>query len=134
MGSRLGETLNAYLDTHVLLWLLAGDLQHISTKAQQAIDDATLLVSPMVLLESEYLFEINRTYISATQVERRMRQALNIEVCDLPFQQVTDVALEESWTRDPFDRLIVAQAKARGFWPLISADERIHKHYSEAYW
>lgn len=42
-------------------------------------------------------------------------------------------ALKESWTRDPFDRLIVANAKAAGA-PLITKDERIRKHYRRAIW
>ena len=40
-------------------------------------------------------------------------------------------ALREKWTRDPFDRLIVANAKAAGA-PLITKDERIRKHYRRA--
>jgi PIN domain nuclease of toxin-antitoxin system len=42
------------------------------------------------------------------------------------------IALDEKWTRDPFDRLIVANAK--GFAWLISADEAIRKHYPRAVW
>jgi len=39
-------------------------------------------------------------------------------------------AVHEKWTRDLFDRLIVANAKAAGAL-LISKDERIHKHYRD---
>jgi PIN domain nuclease of toxin-antitoxin system len=42
--------------------------------------------------------------------------------------------LDEKWTRDPFDRLIVANAKANGFAWLISADEHIRNHYPRAVW
>ncbi len=34
---------------------------------------------------------------------------------------------------DPFDRLIVANAKARNA-PLVTKDERIRRHYSSAVW
>jgi PIN domain nuclease of toxin-antitoxin system len=43
--------------------------------------------------------------------------------CELP------AAIGE-WTRDPFDRLIVA--KANGFAWLISADESSRQHYPHA--
>jgi PIN domain nuclease of toxin-antitoxin system len=35
-------------------------------------------------------------------------------------------AAELSWTRDPFDRLIVAHARLRG-WKLATGDERLLK-------
>jgi PIN domain nuclease of toxin-antitoxin system len=46
---------------------------------------------------------------------------------------VVEYGLKEKWVRDPFDRLIVANAKAAGA-PLVTRDERIHKHYSSALW
>jgi PIN domain nuclease of toxin-antitoxin system len=55
-------------------------------------------------------------------------------VCDKPFQEVTAVAYGENWTRDPFDRMIVAQAKSNGLSPLISSDEKIKQHYINAIW
>jgi PIN domain nuclease of toxin-antitoxin system len=47
---------------------------------------------------------------------------------------VANAALEEKWTRDPFDRLIVANAKANGFAWLISADEEIARNYPRTVW
>jgi len=35
-----------------------------------------------------------------------------LRLCDLPFPLIAAAALDEKWTRDPFDRLIVANAKA----------------------
>ena len=54
--------------------------------------------------------------------------------CDIPFATIASAALDEKWTRDPFDRLIVANAKANGFAWLISADEAIRKHYPRTVW
>ncbi len=42
-------------------------------------------------------------------------------------------SLKEGWTRDPFDRLIVANAKAANA-SLVTKDERILKNYSRAVW
>ncbi len=42
--------------------------------------------------------------------------------------------MHESWAREPFDRLIVAQAKVNGFAPLITADATIRKQYPRAVW
>jgi PIN domain nuclease of toxin-antitoxin system len=49
-----------YLDTHVLVWLFSGDMDNFSPKAIDLIENRELLVSPMVLLELEYLHEIGR--------------------------------------------------------------------------
>jgi PIN domain nuclease of toxin-antitoxin system len=51
----------------------------------------------------------------------------------MPFRKVVDQAIAESWTRDPFDRLIVANAKAAAA-PLVTRDERIRDNYSRALW
>ena len=37
------------------------------------------------------------------------------------------------WVRDPFDRLIVAQAIANEA-PLVTKDEKIRRHYRRAVW
>jgi PIN domain nuclease of toxin-antitoxin system len=59
---------------------------------------------------------------------------MGLQICTLDFPKVVDAALDETWTRDPFDRLIVAQAKANGFAPLVSADDEIAAHYPRTVW
>ena len=54
-----------------------------------------------------------------------------IRVCNYPFGLVMDQALREKWTRDPFDRIIVAHARARKA-PLITSDRNILRHYDLA--
>ena len=46
-----------YLDTHVAVWLYEKDEERISRLARELIESSELLVSPMVLLEVEFLFE-----------------------------------------------------------------------------
>jgi PIN domain nuclease of toxin-antitoxin system len=41
---------------------------------------------------------------------------------------------DEAWSRDPFDRIIVALAKVNGLAWLISADEEIAEHYPQTVW
>lgn len=42
-------------------------------------------------------------------------------------------ATHESWTRDPFDRIITAQAAVCGA-VLLTRDERIRANYRQALW
>jgi PIN domain nuclease of toxin-antitoxin system len=124
----------AYLDTDVVLWLAQGSLESLSLRAVALLETAALLVSPTVLLELEYLHEAGRIRLPARDIQRKVEHELGVRLCDLPFAVIVSAALDESWTRDPFDRLIVANAKANGFASLISADKEIAQHYSRTVW
>jgi PIN domain nuclease of toxin-antitoxin system len=124
----------AYLDTHVVLWLAAGKVNRLSPKAKGLLDRSELLLSAMAFLELEYLHELGRTKLRAGDLLKKVEYETKLRLCDLPFPAVASAALDEKWTRDPFDRLIVANAKANGFAWLISADEQMGKHYPRTVW
>ncbi len=123
----------AYLDTHAAIRLSHGQAR-IGRDAAQLIQRAELLVSPVVLVELEYLYEIGRLTLPAKDILRKLEHELGLRLCDLPFAEVARAALDEKWTRDAFDRIIVAQAKVNGLAPLISADEEIARHYPRTIW
>ena len=122
-----------YADTHVVAWLYAGRADLIPSRARASLDNQPVLVSPMVALELQYLFETGRTGASAQSVLEALAGDMGLRLCDLPFADVIDVAIRQSWTRDPFDRIIVAQAALRRA-PLVSADTAIRANYSRALW
>jgi PIN domain nuclease of toxin-antitoxin system len=124
----------AYLDTNALLWLSDGSLVGRSPKIDRLLQQADLLFSPMVLMELEFLYDIKRSKRPARDIQRKVEYELGVRLCDLPFATIASAALDEKWSRDPFDRLIVANAKANGFAWLISADEAIRKRYPRAIW
>ena len=124
----------AYLDTQVVQWLMHGSSKKLTRNAKRLIERHELLISPMVILELELLFEIRRAKLSWREMQSKLENEINLRVCDLPFNRVAEMALGESWTRDPFDRIIVANAKANGLSYLISADEDIRKNYQRAVW
>jgi PIN domain nuclease of toxin-antitoxin system len=122
-----------YLDTHVVAWLFAGRLDLLSARARQLLEDGSLLISPMVELELEYLFEIGRTTLPGRDVVESLRGEIGLGVCDLPFRRVVSAALGQSWTRDPFDRVVTAHATLRQA-PLLTQDRVIRQHYPRAVW
>ena len=123
----------AYLDTHVAAWLFAGDVTRLSAAARAAIEKDDLLVSPAVVLELQYLYETKRVADAAEQVVDDLRHRLSVRVCDLPFPDVARRATTVSWTRDPFDRLIVAQAAVREA-RLVTKDRILRRRYSGSVW
>jgi PIN domain nuclease of toxin-antitoxin system len=122
-----------YLDTHVLVHLYLAQLERLSPAARRAIEGNELLASPAAVLELEFLHEIGRLRPPASKVMDALGAELGVRVCDLSFRAVVEHALREGWGRDPFDRLIVANAKARRA-PLVTKDEKIQRHYPRAVW
>ncbi|MBT9584250.1 PIN domain-containing protein [bacterium] len=122
-----------HLDTHVVVWLHQGDLEKFSERGAQAIEKHPLVYSPIVLLELRYLFEIGRIAICEDAILADLRQQIGLEVCTSSHLEVTRAACQEDWTRDPFDRTIVAQARMAAC-PLLSRDRKIQDHYSSAFW
>ena len=122
-----------HLDTHVLLWLYEKGEAALGKTGRRLVEQHPILVSPAVMLELEMLHEIGRMRVGATQVIESLNSTFGLQICDLPFQSTMVHALREGWTRDPFDRLIVANAKAAKA-ALVSKDQIILKNYSRAVW
>lgn len=122
-----------YLDTHVVAWLYAGELDLLPGPVRDLVEREELVISPMVELELQYLHETGRTTRPGNVVVDALTDEIGLARCGLPFAQVVSEALAQDWTRDPFDRLIVAQARARRL-PLLTRDESILDHYNEAVW
>jgi PIN domain nuclease of toxin-antitoxin system len=122
-----------YLDTHVVIWLFGGESRRLSEAAVEQIQTVDVRVSPAVVLELQLLHEIKRVKAAAVKVIERLSLDIGLSVCKLPFAAVVEHALDQGWTRDPFDRLIVAHARANNA-QLITKDERIRKHYRRSIW
>jgi PIN domain nuclease of toxin-antitoxin system len=123
-----------YLDTCVVVWLFGGEKHKLSKTAIADIQaEDEILISPAVVLELQLLHEIKRARTTAFKVIERLSSEIGLAVCRLPFASVVESAIDLAWTRDPFDRLIVAHASANEA-PLVTRDERIRRHYKRSIW
>jgi PIN domain nuclease of toxin-antitoxin system len=122
-----------YLDTHVVLWLCEGLLGKLSKTARKIMEENDLLISPMVRLELQYLHEIKRCTRPSHLIVNDLQSQIGLAVCDLPFDSVVTKATEIKWTRDPFARLIVANASCRGL-RLLTKNASIRRHTKLAVW
>jgi PIN domain nuclease of toxin-antitoxin system len=121
-----------YLDTHVAEPLTRGKFGLLSKDASRLLNrDRDIRISPMVVVELQYLFEIGRLSGRASEIVLHLRSSLGVTVCDRPFAEVALQASAESWTRDVFDRIIVAQARLAKA-PLITRDGEMLAHYNKA--
>jgi len=123
-----------HLDTNTVLFLHAGLRNRISQRAQHQISTSDLSVSPMVLLEIQMLYEKRRIGYDANRILADLSQQIGLSVCQSPMAAVVNSALSMSWTRDPGDRLIAANAHADNEAPLITSDRTIRDHYRNAIW
>jgi PIN domain nuclease of toxin-antitoxin system len=122
-----------FLDTHIAVWLYAGLIDKISETAKQTIEANDLLISPMVKLELQYLFEIGRITGKPDTIIKSLFTAIGLKVSETPLQQIIEEALKISWTRDVFDRLLSAEANIVGE-GFITADENIKSNLKIAIW
>ena len=122
-----------YLDTHVVVWLYQKDLSKFSNKVLALMENNDLLISPMVVLELELLNEIGRLTVKSSEIISELQKTVALKVCDEKFSHVAHEAIDLSWTRDPFDRLIVANSLCANA-KLISKDRTILKHCKNAVW
>jgi PIN domain nuclease of toxin-antitoxin system len=121
-----------YLDTHAVAALYQGDLSLFSPAALRVIDEEDdLRISPMVLLELEYLHEIKRIKVPARRIVDSLAAEIGLKICNASFPDVARKALEERWTRDPFDRIIVAQARLHAA-RLVTKDRLLRSRYPHA--
>jgi PIN domain nuclease of toxin-antitoxin system len=122
-----------YLDTHVVVWLFAGRVALFPAGARGLLETSDLYISPIVALEIEYLFEIRRISQPCSTMVESLQREVDLRVCDLPFASVIEAARKQTWTRDPFDRIVVGQAALRDA-PLLTSDQSIRQHYASATW
>ncbi|NKQ35466.1 MAG: type II toxin-antitoxin system VapC family toxin [Chloroflexi bacterium] len=122
-----------YLDTHVVVWLYAGLLEKFNQQVGEALNDQEVYISPVVRLELRYLYEIERITVDADAIVTDLSSRIGLNVCGKDYNAIVTQAMEVTWTRDPFDRLIVAHAALHDD-ILISKDQNILEHYAYALW
>jgi PIN domain nuclease of toxin-antitoxin system len=109
------------------------DAHLVSPRARRLANRESIFVSPTVELELQFLHEIGSIKYRPDQNLEHLSGESGLLACDRPFHAIIQLATQIRWTRDPFDRIIVAQAgleKNR----LVTNDETILEHYPQACW
>lgn len=122
-----------HLDTHAVIWLHEGDLGLFPAAVRRRLEAEPLAVSPVVRFELTLLREIGRVTPSPDVLLGDLARSIGLTVSPASFTDVVGAAATLSWTRDPFDRLICAQAIVDNA-DLLTKDRRIRKHFDCARW
>jgi len=124
------------LDTHALLWFSAGD-KRVSRKAKDLIADPEneLLLSLASVWEISIKSSLGKLALPDT-VDRFIdsaRQHVPFRLLPIELSHVFRVARLSMHHRDPFDRLLVAQALVEGV-PIVGSDEQFDGYDVERLW
>jgi PIN domain nuclease of toxin-antitoxin system len=123
----------AFLDTHAAVLLFAGQLDAFGARSVALMERSALFVSPFVRLELQMLREIGRISRPADEILGALEADLGLAVSKDAVDAVVATSVALTWTRDPFDRLLVATAALHQA-PFVTRDETIAAHYREAVW
>ena len=125
--------MKAFLDTHAAIFLWEGRSEVFGSASRELIEEAALLISPMVRLELGFLKEVGKIKVEPDLILGSLASDLGVVTTDDALDALVPIAMPLSWTRDPFDRLLVATALLHGA-PLVTRDTRIHENFPGAVW
>jgi PIN domain nuclease of toxin-antitoxin system len=125
------------IDTNVFLWSITGQKSKLSETALRIVEDTTV----NLWLSSVSLWEIalkvgkgkldlpNNAEFFRTQIARfYIERVLPVEAAHV----LADFGLPRHH-KDPFDRMLIAQAQVEGL-PFVTSDEQIHKYPIQILW
>ncbi len=124
------------LDTHTFLWYVTGD-KRTSPEARNLITDADngVFVSIASLWEIAIKFSIGKLTLTKPFSDLIPRQLddNSIGVLDISLDDLALVAALPFHHRDPFDRLIIAQAMGRSL-PIVGRDRKFDAYDVTMIW
>jgi PIN domain nuclease of toxin-antitoxin system len=104
------------LDTNAMIWLATGH-----ARARPLARFARLYVSPVSLLEVQFLHEIGRITFAGGRSIEALAEDPRWRLDEPPAGRWFMAACAMAWTLDPFDRLLAAHARVRG-WKIATSD------------
>ena len=121
------------LDTHLVLWWMAGEASRISRRALAALESDGIepLVSAVTVWEAAIKRGLGKLEAPADLLPQLERAG--VELLPITARHADLVASLPLHHRDPFDRLLVAQATIEGV-PLVSDDESLRRYDIEVVW
>jgi PIN domain nuclease of toxin-antitoxin system len=127
--------MHCLLDTHTLIWFLEND-KRLSKKAKKTIEsqDNIPFISIVSLWEIAIKLNLGKLEISVT-IDDIIDEANKMGIAILPItvEAVKLVQFMPLHHRDPFDRLLIAQAEANGL-TIITDDSMFDNYTIQTVW
>lgn len=124
--------MTALLDTHALLWWITDD-RRLSRRARQTIVDEEILVSVVSAWEIEIKRGLGRIHADTHAILEDVTGTAGFSWLEVGPAHIASLADLTPLHRDPFDRMLVAQA-LREHVPLVSRDRELRRYEVETVW
>ena len=123
------------LDTHIILWMIAGD-QRLSQKARNIIKEniGSIYYSIASMWEVQIKYDRKKLPVSGAEFMHYCEQSgyHKLPIDDLHVKELAGLERDEAAPphNDPFDRIMLSQAKAEGF--TFLTHDPFFRGYNEA--
>ncbi len=127
--------MNLLLDTHALLWYISGSSQ-LPEKMVNLINNKSnkCFVSIASIWETAIKLSLNRlTVEGGFQIIEKFFRDNDFTILDISFQDIKKIIDLEFHHRDPFDRIIIAQAMQSQL-TIISKDQFFQNYDVNVLW
>lgn len=118
------------LDTHIFIWW-NGDLALLSTKARALCENKenTLVLSLASIWEMQIKYQLGKLTFNQPlpEIIQSQQRDNGIELLSVTTEHIYALQNLPSHHRDPFDRLLIAQANVEKI-PLLTADSAFHQY------
>ena len=123
-----------FLDTHSFIWFVTGNSQ-ITSKVRSQIENNDNLLSIASVWEIAIKSSIGKLNLGIS-IERLVEEQIianGIEILNITTNHLAVIANLPLYHRDPFDRLIIAQAMVERI-PIVVADKAFDSYPIERIW
>lgn len=119
------------LDTHALLWFLAGNSRRVGKELRAAIESGPSIVSVASLWEIAIKVELGKLDAPDDLPDRI--EANGFELLAVSAEHAWSLRNLPSHHRDPFDRLLIAQAQVESL-AIVTADPAFGRYGVDTIW
>lgn len=128
--------MNILLDTHALIWLAISP-QNLSQQATNIITDPThtLFTSLVSIWEMQIKLQLGKLTlnVSLTELIERQQQVNGLQILPIELAHIFALNTLPNAHRDPFDRLLIAQAVVTQM-PILSIDAVFDSYPVQRLW
>jgi len=128
--------MNLLFDTHTMLWAMHHP-QNLSATARTLIGDPsnTLLVSIASLWEITIKIGTGKIVVPGSDIDSILQNLDSFRIQTIPIRASHLRALQglPLHHKDPFDRILIAQSKAKHL-PLLTVDREIRQYQVDTIW